>query len=405
MHAAGDASDVRVAVVTVDPPFPARSGSDMRNARHVLAARRLGEVAAISLHGGNCEGPHGLRSASLGTRGLGELWQPVPGGRPLVANLAEAERAAFAAMLASHRPQVVVLEGIALAGLADLARRSGAALVLDMHNVESDLDAQVQAARRPWRTALFGGRRLARRRTEIEAVERELSEVVDAVWVCSRQDADRLGRLARPRRIEVVPNVLPEVPPAEPRTRPPAAGGPHLVYAGHLGYRPNVRAAQLLARRILPRIRRQLPAATLLIAGRDPRRRLFRLGLRAGVTLRADPPRMAPYLAAADFAVIPLREGGGTRIKIPEAMAAGLVVVATRIAAEGLDLEPGRHAVIAEAPEEMADAVIRLANDPGAYLAMAEAGRNWALAGFDPGRAEERVAALLREAAGAGPTA
>ncbi|MFO1184539.1 MAG: glycosyltransferase [Bauldia sp.] len=394
-------AQVNVAVVTVEPPFPVRSGGDIRNARHILAASRLGAVSAISLHGGPREGPHGLCSSSLGTRALRDLWRPLQGSRPLVATLTEDERAAFAAMLTRQRPQVVVLEGIALAGLGDLARGSGAAVVLDMHNIESDLDAQVQRARRPLRTALFGRRPLARRRLAIETVERELSEAVDAVWVCSRLDADRLLGIARPRRIDVVPNVPPEFAPTVPLSRPAAADGPRLVYAGHLGYAPNVRAAQLLAQRILPRIRERLPAASLVLAGREPRRRIHRLAALPGVCVRANPELIAPYLAAADFSVIPLREGGGTRIKIPEAMAAGLVVVASSIAAEGLDLEPGRHAVIADSADEMADAVVRLTADPQAYLAMAEAGRSWAQTAFDPKLAEERIALLLREVAGA----
>jgi glycosyltransferase involved in cell wall biosynthesis len=196
-----------------------------------------------------------------------------------------------------------------------------------------------------------------------------------------------------------MPNTIPnperlpaDLPPAPPRT-----DGPRLLFAGHLSYPPNIAAAESLATRILPLLRRSLPTATLTIAGRSPAKAVARLA-GGGVEIVADPPAMDRLLAAAHFAVMPLEAGGGTRIKALEAMAWGVPIVASARAVEGLGVRDRQTVRLAESPEDFCREIVALWNDPGACEAQRLAARDHALTEFSMANAERGVAAALRRA-------
>jgi glycosyltransferase involved in cell wall biosynthesis len=168
-------------------------------------------------------------------------------------------------------------------------------------------------------------------------------------------------------QIDVVPNGIPQAGngpgrlPAEPST---GSGFPVIVFIGHLAYPPNVDAAQRLANVILPRIRNALRDARLVLAGRTPRPEVRALAGLPGVELIEDPADVAPLLSGAHLTIVPLTAGGGTRIKILEAMAAGVPVVATPIAAEGLDLVENDEVLLSRSDETLAETAIELCLDP-----------------------------------------
>src|SRR5207249_9321009 len=112
-----------------------------------------------------------------------------------------------------------------------------------------------------------------------------------------------------------------------------------------------------------PLIRRARPQARFRIVGRNPPRNVRRLERVEGVEVVGTVPDVRPYLAAASVVVVPLLVGGGTRIKIFEAMAMGKAVVSTRIGAEGLPVNSGEHLLLADSPVDFADAVLQLLND------------------------------------------
>jgi len=153
--------------------------------------------------------------------------------------------------------------------------------------------------------------------------------------------------------------------------RPPA----RLVFAGNLGYFPNVDAAAWLARDILPRVRRAVPEAELRLVGARPARAVRALTAAPRVSLAAAVPAMAPELAAATVAIVPLRAGSGVQNKVLEAMAVGTPVVATARAASGLEVRPGEHLLVADDAEGLAAAAIALLRDPLRARAMARAAR------------------------------
>jgi glycosyltransferase involved in cell wall biosynthesis len=152
---------------------------------------------------------------------------------------------------------------------------------------------------------------------------------------------------------------------------------PHrMVFTGSMDWMPNEDAILWFARDVLPMIRRRVPEVSLAVVGRRPGSKVIQLSRSApeiAVTGRVEDVR--PYLAEAAVFVVPLRIGGGTRIKIYEAMASGIPVVSTTVGAEGLRVEPGRHILLADTPEAFADAVLWLLFNPSAAAQMATAAK------------------------------
>jgi sugar transferase (PEP-CTERM/EpsH1 system associated) len=148
-----------------------------------------------------------------------------------------------------------------------------------------------------------------------------------------------------------------------------------LAFTGSMDWHPNEDAALHFIEAILPRIRREVPGVRLDLVGRDPSRRLREAAAAAGVRVTGTVDDVRPYLAAAAACVVPLRVGGGTRLKIFEMLAMGKAVVSTTVGAEGLPLVPGTHFVQADDPARFAAEVTALLRDPARRRALGEAGR------------------------------
>jgi glycosyltransferase involved in cell wall biosynthesis len=176
---------------------------------------------------------------------------------------------------------------------------------------------------------------------------------------CSRNDGDALRCLNPNVPIFVVPNSVdtdtydPDVNQISNST------SPVLLFQGSMDWYPNRDAVEFFARSILPFVRAECPDVRFIVAGRNPPRELVsELGGSAEFT--GTVPDMRPYLSAATVVVVPLRVGGGTRIKILEACAAGRAVVSTTLGAEGLGLKSGKEILLADDPNEFARCVIAL---------------------------------------------
>lgn len=148
-----------------------------------------------------------------------------------------------------------------------------------------------------------------------------------------------------------------------------------LVFTGSMDWYPNEDAILYFIDEILPLIRHAAPRVSLTVVGRNPRERLVRAARRAGVGITGTVDDVRPYVGKSALYVVPLRIGGGTRLKIFEALAMGKAVVATGIGAEGLPLENGRHYLRADRPAEFADAVVALLGDRARRRALGAAGR------------------------------
>jgi len=149
----------------------------------------------------------------------------------------------------------------------------------------------------------------------------------------------------------------------------------HLVFTGSMDWYPNEDAMLHFMQTILPSIRREIPAVSLTVAGRNPSGRLVQAAGEAGVLITGTVDDIRPEIAKAAVYVVPLRIGGGTRLKIFEAFAMGKAVVSTTIGAEGLPLVPGEHFLRADDPAEFARVVVSLLRDPVRRKALGASGR------------------------------
>lgn len=154
-----------------------------------------------------------------------------------------------------------------------------------------------------------------------------------------------------------------------------------LVFTGAMDWLPNEDAMLFFAREILGKIAAQIPTVTLTVVGRNPSRRLMsELQRYPAITVVGRVDDVRPFIGRHALYVIPLRIGGGTRIKAYEAMAMGKAVVSTRIGVEGLPVQQGQHVVIADTPDEFAAAVVHLLKHPASRQRIETAARDYVCA-------------------------
>ena len=232
--------------------------------------------------------------------------------------------------------------------------------VLFTHNVEAEIwRRHAETAVRPVARALL--RQQWRRMARFEG--RALARC-DLVLAVSQADVATFSRLypgAARRAMHVVQTGV-DTDYFSPSTAPTRAA--HLVFTGSMDWLPNEDGMRYFVDDILPRIRALEPSVTLSIVGRDPTPAVRQLAAAAGIEVTGRVEDVRPYIAQSEVYVVPLRIGGGTRLKIFEAMAMGRAVVSTTIGAEGLPVTPGRDIVIADDPDAFARAVVDLIRNP-----------------------------------------
>lgn len=186
----------------------------------------------------------------------------------------------------------------------------------------------------------------------------------DAVLTASDDDARRLAIRHPAVHFAAVPNGYPAL--AAPRAAPRKRSGPlRLMFVANLSYLPNTDAADLLVAEVLPALRARGATARLdLVGAGAPADRVASWRRDSSVVVHGAVADLAPLYADADIAVVPLRAGGGTRIKILEAFAHGVPVVSSTLGAEGLDVEAGTHLLVADDSADFADACLRLGATP-----------------------------------------
>ncbi len=216
---------------------------------------------------------------------------------------------------------------------------------------------------------------------KFEQFERWAYSHATASIAVSREDAALMRSEFGASRVSVVENGV-DVNYFRPQTdveRDPS----RMLFMGSLDWRPNQDAAIQLLTDILPKVRAHIPHATAVLVGRRPPEWLrAKVATTPGAELHADVPDVRPFLARAGFLVVPLRIGGGSRLKILEALAAGTPVVSTRVGAEGLELIAGRDLLVAETSEEIVSTALAAIRQPGELADTAENGRRQVLANY-----------------------
>jgi len=286
----------------------------------------------------------------------------------------------LAGWLARESFDIVHVEGIELAPYLDVIEASpprfggvgGGApprplVVFDDHNCEYLLQQRVfltdlrSPARWPGAAySLVQWQRL--RRYEAQVCRR-----ADRVLAVSEADAAALRKLVPGLGVTVIPNGIDTRayrPDRKFRNSQFAIRNSTLVFTGTMDFRPNVDAVLWFARKVLPRVQASVPEARFLVVGQRPHRRLDVLRGDPAVTLTGWVEDVRPYIAQAAVYVAPLRMGGGTRLKLLEAMAMGKAMVATRLGAEGYPVAGGRELLLADTPADFAAAVVALLRAP-----------------------------------------
>lgn len=220
--------------------------------------------------------------------------------------------------------------------------------------------------------------------------ERAIMGKVQAVVVFTERDRQAMARFGRRTPIVTIPITTPL--PASPLNTSGKIP-PGLLFVGNFTHPPNVDAAQRLAGDIFPAIHAQRPDVRLWIVGDQPPPELVALAGEA-VTVTGRVPDVRPYLEAAAIVVVPMRLGGGMRVKVMEALAAGKALIASRVAVEGLDLTPGAHYLLAETDEEFEIAILTLLIKPLQRLALGTAAYGWARGSLGWARAGAAYASL-----------
>jgi len=259
------------------------------------------------------------------------------------------------------------------------------------HNVESELLARRAGAER---------RRLPRMYTRFQAAlvrraERKWAPRVACNLCTSAEDVQTLQRIAPGMRGEIIPNGVDDT--YFTRDDVPRDGG--LVFVGGTSWHPNRDALEWFVDAILPAIRASGVSARVMWVGRVTQEERRRYANTEGFTLTGYVDDIRPYLARARCFVAPIRFGGGTRLKMLDAWAMQVPIVATRAAMEGLDPLDGRDCLLAENPHEFGTQIARVLEDDRLTDRLAEAGRARVETAFAWRVIGEKLRELYREIA------
>jgi len=335
-----------------------------------------------------------------GASRLRALWAVAAGGALTAAHFAEpALRRALAEACRETPFDAAVVYSGAMAPLLERAAPRGArpaplATIVDFVDVDSEkfrLYAErgtVGGVRRV--ACALEARRL--RRVETRAAERSAACVV-----CTEDEAATLRAFCRPRRLEVVENGVDLA--AFPFGPPAGRAAAELLFVGALDYAANVDACARLVHEILPRVRREVPDATVTLVGSRPVAAVRALARLDGVALHADVPAVQPFLSRATLVVLPFTVARGVQNKALEALSSGALLVVSGAIAKGLAGRDGETWLAAEDDAGLAERTVALLRDAPRRARLAERGR--ALAeerlGWAPHLA--RFVALVEEAA------
>ena len=285
-------------------------------------------------------------------------------------------------LICSQNIHSIIFEGVALLSLARAVKtiQPDIRIIFDFHNIESSLLEEQDRARLRVLPARLVALANMQRWGNARDADLEAAKIADQIFVCSQSDLMLARSLGIETPITIVPNPIPQW--CTLLRSPKRGPNPRLGFVGHLGYLPNKAAVAFILRDIAPRVKEMGLDPTFAIAGRSPGRRVAALIKSHNAQLLANPISLEPVYRDLDALVIPLMEGGGTRIKVLEALAVGRPIIASSKAIDGIDLVNGKHFLLAQTPVEFAWAISRLWQDPELGQSIASAGREFVIRNY-----------------------
>lgn len=364
------AAELRAVMVCPEAPFPVRGGGPLRTASlvHYLAQRYALDVIVFREPGAadpRAAFPEGLArriavvdlpanrrdTVSRVVRNVARWVRQVP---------PHEDRFRGFTLPLDGRYHLALVEHFWCSGYLDQLKPVCERVVLDLHNVESHFYERRAEVEGGAFARVLAGFAAQNRRLELERLPG-----FDVVLTASEADA---ARVAHPRKV-VYPNAIPE------RELPPRGSDPAVAFSGNMEFPPNLTAIEWFRDQVWPAVVERHPEARWRLIGKNPAAAERLLAGVENVQITGEVEDAVAELARCRMAVVPLRSGSGTRLKIIEAWAAGVPVVSTTIGAEGLAAIPGEHLDIADEPAPFIDAVCRLFTDSSYVERTGTAGR------------------------------
>jgi glycosyltransferase involved in cell wall biosynthesis len=297
---------------------------------------------------------------------------------PVLNYISSAMQDAIRQVVSGASFDLVHIDIVQMAGYAPLIAQwmPGARITYNWHNIESELMSRYAETAPSFAHRLYGHYTAMRMR----ALEKRLLETSFGHLVCSSREKDQLCRIDPRAKIAVIENGVDAK--AFHQSNHTHGARTRLVFVGSMNYHANIDAAVWFTREVWPEIHRKFPQWRLALVGSNPVPAVRALAGEA-VEVTGTVPSVAPYYDDALAAIVPLRSGAGTRLKILEAMAAGVPVVSTTLGAEGLALSPGEHILIADQEKSWVDALASLAGSSERWNGIASAARNLVESRYD----------------------
>lgn len=404
---AAAARRLRVLMADEALPFPPDSGKRLRTWHLLRRLARRHDIVLVA-YGSGSAAADAAAVAALAAAGLDARVVPPPPAREgwrlyaaLAANcaspwpysVAKHHSRRFAAALRSAAAQPFDLLHIEWTPYASHAGADLPPMVIASHNLEAHIwRRRAEVASNPAARLFFASQARKMERFEGRAFRR--ARWVTTVSAGEREVAGQWGAA----RTSVVANGV-DLDQFQPRPEPPVAG--RLLFLGALDWFANQDAVEYCVQQMLPRIRLRFPGAHLQIVGRRPPAAWRRqLATQPGVELVGEVDDVRQWLAQAAVVLVPLRIGGGSRIKILEALAMEKAVVSTSVGAEGLELRDGLHLLLADVPEQFAQLAAQLLAAPAQAARLGRAGASLVAERYSWDAAAAALDAAWRQAAG-----
>jgi glycosyltransferase involved in cell wall biosynthesis len=392
---------VKVLFVALVPPYPLDSGSKIRNYHVLRSLTRKHDVTFTTFVRSTEEEKAARHLEILGirvvtvplkrSRVFDALYflDALRGGMPFLArrNQSDAMRAALLQTMSTERFDVMHVDQFTMAQYAELARTLGVRVVIDVHDIMSDLvERMIETS----------GNNLLRRlalRSEVRRLrrfERDMCASADVVITVTDRDRDLLSNTSGISSQFVTVPIGIDSTPIQRGPRP--SNSQTLITVGTLFYPPNADGIEWFICSVYPLVKRSVPLVNFVAAGRRPPRRLTSLAKSdPSISLPGYVDDVGELAAQAAVFVVPIRVGGGMRVKILEAFAMEIPVVSTSVGCEGIEASHGRDILVADTAEDFAQHLVTLLQNPTLGRNIAASARSLVARAYDWSRLESRL--------------